>query len=278
LDLSGSIQGAGGIGGLLARTDQNGSTFYHADRTGDITALMDGGENIAARYLYGPFGKTLGQWGSNAPANMMRFSSMPYYSNPGIYGYWGRFGDPNLQRWLNQDPLGEKAGINLYRFDGNNPINYVDPLGLYDYSAAETQEQFLRPAFSSATAGPIQGIVNIYNNSKNGSQIYDFSYNNHANDTFCANGKRLSAAQFANYIAGYQGKAYDQYVTSPFPALAAVYTYGLEDHLFGNTLAVNDPFDRTGFQYIHMGAVSVPTPPEPQTFAYQESPAYQYGF
>jgi len=30
LDGSGSLGGAGGIGGLLARTDGNGSTFYHA--------------------------------------------------------------------------------------------------------------------------------------------------------------------------------------------------------------------------------------------------------
>jgi hypothetical protein len=58
LDLSGSLQGAGGIGGLLARTDANGSTFYHSDAAGNITALMDGQENIVARYLYNPFWKT----------------------------------------------------------------------------------------------------------------------------------------------------------------------------------------------------------------------------
>jgi len=49
VDLSGSLQGAGGIGGLLARTDATGSTFYHADGAGNITALMDGNQNIVAR-------------------------------------------------------------------------------------------------------------------------------------------------------------------------------------------------------------------------------------
>lgn len=33
-------------------------------------------------------------------------------------------------KWLNQDPIGERGGINLYGFVGNNPVNYVDPLGL----------------------------------------------------------------------------------------------------------------------------------------------------
>jgi RHS repeat-associated protein len=130
LDYSGSLQRAGGIGGLLARTDGNGSTFYHADGVGNVTALMDGSENITGRYLYGPFGKPIGQWGPMANANKMRFSSMPYYSNPNIYGYLDRFLDPNLQRWLNQDPIREMGGINLYGFVGNNPVNWVDPLGL----------------------------------------------------------------------------------------------------------------------------------------------------
>jgi uncharacterized protein RhaS with RHS repeats len=37
---------------------------------------------------------------------------------------------PNLQRWLNQDPIQEGGGINLYGFVGNNPVNEVDPFGL----------------------------------------------------------------------------------------------------------------------------------------------------
>jgi hypothetical protein len=60
-DLSGSFQGAGGVGGLLARTDANGSTFYHADGNGNATGLMDGSQYMVARYLYDPFGKLIGK-------------------------------------------------------------------------------------------------------------------------------------------------------------------------------------------------------------------------
>ncbi len=43
-----------------------------------------------------------------------------------------RFYDPSLQRWINQDTIGEAGGINLYGFVGNDPVNRVDPWGLTD--------------------------------------------------------------------------------------------------------------------------------------------------
>ena len=46
--------------------------------------------------------------------------------------YFGRPYDPNLQRWIQRDPIGEAGGVNLFQFVGNNPLRYVDPLGL-DY-------------------------------------------------------------------------------------------------------------------------------------------------
>jgi RHS repeat-associated protein len=126
LDFSGSIQGGGGIGGLLARTDANGSIFYHADGSGNVTALMDSGGNIAARYLYDPFGRLLGKWGALADANAIQFSSMPRNANSSLSLYAFRAYDPNLQRWLNRDPIGELGGLNLYNFVRNNPPNLVD--------------------------------------------------------------------------------------------------------------------------------------------------------
>jgi len=130
LDLSMSLGGAGGIGGMLARTDTRGSTFYHADGNGNITALMDGNQNIVARYEYDGFGRLINKQGSLADANRYRFSSTEYVSQGGIYYYGHRFYEPNFQRWLNRDPIGELGGVNLYRFVGNNPLRFVDPFGL----------------------------------------------------------------------------------------------------------------------------------------------------
>jgi hypothetical protein len=37
---------------------------------------------------------------------------------------------PQEAFWLNADPIGEKGGLNLYGYVFNNPIGYIDPLGL----------------------------------------------------------------------------------------------------------------------------------------------------
>lgn len=39
--------------------------------------------------------------------------------------------DPNIGRWLEEDPIGFEGGdVDLYRFVGNNPTSAVDPSGL----------------------------------------------------------------------------------------------------------------------------------------------------
>jgi len=129
LDLSATLAGAGGIGGLLARTDGNGSTFYHADGAGNVTALMDGQQNMAARYLYSPFGRLIGKWGPMADGNVMQFSSMPVHRQSGLNLYPFRAYDPSLQQFISRDPIGEMGGLNLYRFVYNNPLKWVDPWG-----------------------------------------------------------------------------------------------------------------------------------------------------
>jgi RHS repeat-associated protein len=67
--------------------------------------------------------------GPLANVNAYRFSSKEWSGNAGLYYYGFRFYDPNLQRWLNRDPLGEQGGVNLYNFVGSAPINLIDPHG-----------------------------------------------------------------------------------------------------------------------------------------------------
>ncbi|HEY5909856.1 MAG TPA: RHS repeat-associated core domain-containing protein, partial [Verrucomicrobiae bacterium] len=150
VDLSGTLESAGGIGGLLARSSGYSSgnwtnhNYYHPDGNGNITYLVNSSQGLAASYRYDPFGNTISSSGTLAAANVYRFSSKEIHINSGMYYYLYRFYDPTLQRWINRDPVDEpgfnlarrnRATIslgepNMYLFVSNDPVSNSDLFGL----------------------------------------------------------------------------------------------------------------------------------------------------
>jgi len=154
LDLSGSIQGAGGVGGLLSMTIPSGQAnpgtfFYCMDGNGNVGGLVNAKTGtIAALYEHGPFGELIRQTGQLASANCFLFSTKWYDWETGWYYYGYRYFSPTLARWASRDPMGE-AGFELtrddqddvviqsrntgglYVFVNNNATAAIDPLGLW---------------------------------------------------------------------------------------------------------------------------------------------------
>jgi len=134
-DMSGSLEGAEGIGGLLARSHEysggnwTAHNYYHSDCNGNVTHIINASRAMVASYRYDPFGNLISKSGALADVNVYRFSSKELHINSGLYYYGYRFYSPNLQRWLNQDPIGIAGGLNLYGFVYNDPLNLVDKDG-----------------------------------------------------------------------------------------------------------------------------------------------------
>jgi RHS repeat-associated protein len=130
LDLSLTPQGAGGVGGLLAAKDNTGAFSYHYDGNGNVTELVDTDGAVTAHYEYGPFGEVIRASGAYASSNPFGFSTKFLDSESG-YAYFGyRFYSLSDGRWISRDPVGKRGGPNLYSFNYNSPLAYVDPLGL----------------------------------------------------------------------------------------------------------------------------------------------------
>jgi len=167
LDLSGSSQGAGGVGGLLTVT-YNGSVttncFVAYDGNGNVCGLADAANgSVVAQYEYGPFGEVIRATGPMARANPFRFSTKYQDDESDLLYYGYRYYNASTGRWISRDPVEELgfhhlgpprekdvgAGTfrednpatwnvlydlpqqNLYSFVLNVPVSANDHLGLF---------------------------------------------------------------------------------------------------------------------------------------------------
>ena len=139
LGLGGSMQGVGGVGGLLAIGDltignlqsQTHLDAFDGNGNGNVSAHMNADTGTeSARYEYDPFGNTLRATGPAARANSLRFSSQFADDVTSRVKYLYRDYDAGKGRWPNRDPIEELGGLNLYGMVGNNPLNRIDAFGL----------------------------------------------------------------------------------------------------------------------------------------------------
>lgn len=61
-----------------------------------------------------------------------RMGQQAYDQEIALYHMGARYYDPQLGRWLSEDPAGIAGGLNLYAYAGNDPVNRRDPTGLWD--------------------------------------------------------------------------------------------------------------------------------------------------
>jgi RHS repeat-associated protein len=134
-DLSGSLDGAGGVGGLLMVFDHAGNACHFAafDGNGNVTALVNGDQTLSAQYEYGPFGEPLRVTGAFARTNPFRWSTKFTDDETDLVYYGRRYYSAVLGKWMSRDPIEEKGGINLYGFIANNAVSGIDPLGEFSF-------------------------------------------------------------------------------------------------------------------------------------------------
>jgi RHS repeat-associated protein len=174
-DLSGTMQGAGGVGGLLEVSYYGSSTtncFPAFDGNGNVAALINAADGTTlANYDYGPFGEVIRSTGPMAKVNPFRFSTIYQDDESDLLMYVHRPYKASTGTWLCKDPISElgfillKDGwikrnssnsgycpscakhasivdmpigdLNAYLFAGNDSVNRLDYLGLDIGTTAE---------------------------------------------------------------------------------------------------------------------------------------------
>lgn len=129
VDASGSSNGAGGVGGLIA-VSQNGTIYLPVyDSVGNIIKYLDVNGNVCANYEYDAFGKIVRSQGPLTNLFRFRFSTKYYETETGLYDFGYRFLNPEILQWMTPDPSGESGGVNLYAFCENASTYSYDPNG-----------------------------------------------------------------------------------------------------------------------------------------------------
>jgi len=135
-------------------------TFLHANHQGTIVATTNSAGAVTNKIVIGPFGET-----SSIAGTTFGFNGQRYDSETGLYYYKRRYFSPAIGRFIQPDPIGydvktadncgcsctadcggaEPSQLNLYTYVLNDPLNLVDPLGLFVGPAAAAGAVALGP-------------------------------------------------------------------------------------------------------------------------------------
>jgi len=121
--------------GLLSQRRNNASYFYHYDGLGSTKALTDANQNIQNTTKYDAWGNIL-QSSGTITNPYLYVGELGYYGDgdAGMYLLTQRWYNPLVGRFVVWDPIGrgvQRKSLGVYLYTSNNPVNAVDPKGLF---------------------------------------------------------------------------------------------------------------------------------------------------
>jgi RHS repeat-associated protein len=147
---------------FLTRTDANSgvTSYFLADALGSPVAVTDGTGTVQTEYTYEPFGTTTLTGASNT--NPFQYTGRENDST-GLYHYRARYYNPQLQRFVSEDPIefnGEDS--NLYAYVWNRPLNFSDPEGKFGFVAGGIAGGALAGGVAGAVVSGITAAAGTY--------------------------------------------------------------------------------------------------------------------
>ena len=102
------------------------------DHLGHVREIVDANGTIVTRYDYTSYQGPVKVSGT-LEATFQTIGRYYHHAGSGLELALYRAYDAELGRWLSEDPIGERGGLNLYGYVGNSPVMAVDRLGLEQY-------------------------------------------------------------------------------------------------------------------------------------------------
>ncbi len=105
--------------------------FFAADHLGSVTDVTDGAGTEVARYAFDVWGRRTLVTGVDVTG--VGYTGHRWQETGRAWLALYRGYDPDLGRWLSEDPVGFGDGPNLLAYVGNDPVGASDPFGLTAY-------------------------------------------------------------------------------------------------------------------------------------------------
>ena len=106
----------------------SGLYYVHTDQLDTPRYITNASKQLVWEWQSDPFG-------NGAPTGSLtynlRFPGQYYDAETGLNYNLNRYYNPTIGRYVESDPIGLRGGVNTYAYTFNNPLGYVDPLGLY---------------------------------------------------------------------------------------------------------------------------------------------------
>jgi RHS repeat-associated protein len=108
---------------------------------------------------YKPFGEAK-VYPKSAETNNFRLPGQYYDEETSLYYNYNRYYDPKTGRYLKPDPVGLLGGTNLFVYAQNNPVNLIDPYGLFIWGAHGNASGGVIAAIDGTAALLVKGLFN----------------------------------------------------------------------------------------------------------------------
>ena len=120
-----------GLYGNRLSQNRNGVTsYYHYDGRGDTVALTDGSGNVTDTKEYDAWGNVIASTGSTVTPYQFGGKKGYQAGNMRVY-VRARMYEPTKARWSSIDPLRFEDGMNQFMYAALNPLQFIDPTGLF---------------------------------------------------------------------------------------------------------------------------------------------------
>ena len=112
----------------LAELRSSTTGYYQVDGLGSITSLSGTSGALANTYAYDSFGDLTVSTGTMG--NYLQYTGREFDTETGLYFNRARYYEPSGGRFLSEDPIRFKGGVDFYVYVHSNPILLRDPMGL----------------------------------------------------------------------------------------------------------------------------------------------------